>query len=263
MSRFSQTACALLLLIAIPSATSAQQRGGGGNGRAATPPAARTAPVTRSVPQTRTAAPPAGGFNFNRDINPMPVQRRVAPQPPVTPPQFIAPRRPAVQQPVTPQAPRGRVAPGPINYRRVPSTPNASGGPLQGRFHGPVVRNTHAPPRAWGWNHGVVWRSAPVYWGGGFWGPFALAALTDSLLFGSIVDDQNQVIYPSYQAEPDSPGAQLLQDYGLQQTDCGPPDLVVIWGPDNSVICAFPNDTVAPGNYDVDPSTFSLVSGSP
>jgi len=87
MSRFSQTACALLLLIAIPSAISAQQRGGGGNGRAATPPwLTRPRHAVRS--QTRTVAPPAGGFNFNRDINPMPVQRRsVAPQPPVTPPQ--------------------------------------------------------------------------------------------------------------------------------------------------------------------------------
>jgi len=99
--------------------------------------------------------------------------------------------------------------------------------------------------------------------GGGFLGSVCARCADGFTLFGSIVDNQNQVIYPSYQAEPDSPGAQLLQDYGLQQTDCGPPDLVVIWGPDNSVICAFPNDTVAPGNYDIDPSTFTLVSGSP
>jgi hypothetical protein len=55
----------------------------------------------------------------------------------------------------------------------------------------------------------------------------------------------------------------LLQDYGLQQTPCGPPDLVVIWGPDNSVICALPNNNVGPGNYSVDPETFSLVSAPP
>jgi hypothetical protein len=98
-----------------------------------------------------------------------------------------------------------------------------------------------------------------VYWGGGFWGPFALGALTDALLFGSIADDREQLIYPSYQVEPDSPGEQLLQDYGLQQTQCGQANLVVIWGPDNSVICAFPNYSVAPGEYEVDPSTFTLL----
>ena len=230
-----------------------------------TPPQARTLPPPVSQPRTvsppRTVTPPSGGFNFNRDINahPMPVERRAV-QPPVTP-QYVPPRTP-----VTPQGPAGRTAPGAgtgTNYRRAPSTPNTSGGPYQGRFHGPVVRNAHAPSGSWGWNHGVAWRSAPAYWGGGFWGPFALAALTGALLFGSVADDQNQIDYPSYQVEPDSPGAQLLQDYGLQQTDCGPPNLVMIWGPDNSVICAYPNDSVAPGNYDVDPSTFSLVSASP
>jgi hypothetical protein len=79
--------------------------------------------------------------------------------------------------------------------------------------------------------------------------------------FGAIPDAQ--IVYPSYQVEPDSPGAELLQDYGLQQTPCGPPDLVVIWGPDNSVICALPNNNVGPGNYSVDPETFSLVSAPP
>ena len=102
-----------------------------------------------------------------------------------------------------------------------------------------------------------------TYWGGGFWGSLALAELAGALLFGSIVDDQDQLIYPSYQVEPDSPGAQLLQNYGLQQTPCGPPNLVVIWGPDNSVICALPNDTVGPGNYELDPSTLTIVSQSP
>jgi hypothetical protein len=51
-----------------------------------------------------------------------------------------------------------------------------------------------------------------------------------------------------------------LQNYGLQQTPCGPPDLVVIWGPDNSVICAYPNNLVGPGNYGVDPSSLTLIS---
>jgi hypothetical protein len=35
---------------------------------------------------------------------------------------------------------------------------------------------------------------------------------------------------------------------------------VVIFGPDNSVICAAPNDIVGPGEYDLDSSTLTLVS---
>jgi len=46
----------------------------------------------------------------------------------------------------------------------------------------------------------------------------------------------------------------------LTQTPCGPPNLVVILGPDNSVICAYPNNLVAPGEYSLDPSTLTIVS---
>lgn len=43
-------------------------------------------------------------------------------------------------------------------------------------------------------------------------------------------------------------------------TSCVPPNLVVIWGPDDSVICAYPNNLVAPGNYKRDPATLTMVS---
>ena len=68
---------------------------------------------------------------------------------------------------------------------------------------------------------------------------------------------------PSYQAESDSPGWHLLADYGLQQTPCGRQNLVDIWGPDNSLICALPNDAVATGDYEVDPATLTLVAATP
>jgi hypothetical protein len=126
-----------------------------------------------------------------------------------------------------------------------------------------VIANPHHFNGTWGWNHGVAWRPAPTYWGGGFWGPWALGALAGAVLFGAIVDDSAQIEYPSYQVEPDSPGAQALQSYGLQQTECGPPNLVVIWGPDNSVVCAVPNDPVAPGDYELDPSSLNLIPASP
>jgi hypothetical protein len=123
------------------------------------------------------------------------------------------------------------------------------------------VRNPHWPYGGgrWGWNHGVPWYSSGLYWGGGFWGPFGLADLSAYVLFGSIEDAQDEQFYQSYQAGPDSPGADLLQDYGLQQTQCGPANLVNIWGPGTSVICALPNGNIGPGNYQVDPSTFQLI----
>jgi hypothetical protein len=208
-------------------------------------------------PPTRTVQPPQG-FNFNHDVN--------VHTPPVTQPRPpITQQRPPITQqrpPITQQQlgnPGGRPAP---NFRRAPFT-TAGHGPYQGRAHGPVVQNPRHWSGNWQWNRGLAWQPAPTYWGGGFWGPFGLGALASALLYGYIADPQSQVYYPSYQVEPDSPGAQLLQNYGLQQTPCGADNLVIIWGPDNSVICAFPNDTVGPGNYDLDPTTLSLVSDSP
>lgn len=234
MNRWARSTHALMLVIAVPIAASAQQRPGGGTRPG--PQAPRPAPVVRAAPPSRPA-PPSGGFNFNHDVGARP--------------SYTAPR-PAPQRGTGPAA----------GYQRPAYGGSNAGGPSHGRFAGPVIRNGHAPGGTWGWNHGVAWRPAPVYWGGGFWGPWALAGLAAAAYYGSIPDAQAQIVYPSYQVEPDSPGAELLQDYGLQQTPCGPPDLVVIWGPDNSVICALPNDTVGPGNYQVDPSTFSLVSAS-
>lgn len=83
------------------------------------------------------------------------------------------------------------------------------------------------------------------YWGNGFWGPLAYG-------LGAA----------SYVATSGSPGAKLLQAYDLTQTPCGPPNLVEIYGPDGSEICAFPNALVAPGQYDVDPDTLTLYSPS-
>jgi hypothetical protein len=276
----SRSISALALMAVLPVAALAQQHDRGNSGRTSGPashsaPAAHTAPVIRAAPVTRTApvartaplvrtapqtvnASPVG-FNLNRDIGNHPAPVR---QPPVATLRTVTTQHPIVRGrvPVVSQQPPSR--PPAVNFPHAPYNGTA-GGPYHGRFTGPIVRNAHAPSGAWGWNHGVAWRSAPVYWGGGFWGPFAIASLTSAIVFGSIVDDQDQVVYPSYQVEPDSPGEQLLQDYGLQQTQCGPPGLVTVWGPDNSVICAFPNDAVPPGNYEVDPSTFDLVPASP
>lgn len=249
MTRRLRSCVVVLLAIVLPCAALAQRGGrppGGGGvrpsapmSRPAPPPAAaRPAPVTRTVapaPAPRPPAPSGGGFNFQRDLGPRPA----AP----------APSAQRVTQPIA----RG---PG---FARAPFTPGGAG-PNHGGFHGRPIANPHPWNGSWGWNRGVAWTPVHTYWGGGFWGGFALAALGAAVLFGAIDDQQAQLEYPSYQVLPDSPGALLLQNYGLQQTPCGPPGLVVIWGPDNSVICAFPNQNVGPGNYGIDFSTLTLIS---
>jgi hypothetical protein len=245
-----------MLVIAMPVATLAQRAGGarqsGGANHAM--PVGRTAPAYRPAPpqarpappQSRPAAPNGGGFNFNRDIN----DTRPAPAPAPAP----VPRH--VTQPGTPGNTVRRTAP----VSQYAPNSGGGGGPSQRSFHGPVVANPRHWGGAWQWNRGVTWQPASPYWGGGFWGPFALDDLAGAILFGAINDDENHITYRSYQVEPDSPGAQLLQNYDLQQVPCGPDGLVVIWGPDNSAICAFPNTLVAPGNYELDPTTLTIVS---
>jgi hypothetical protein len=123
-----------------------------------------------------------------------------------------------------------------------------------------VVANPMYRGPAWGWNHGVVWAPVPTYWGGGFWGPLAIGA-TSAAVYGSIVNAQTHQTYTSYHAQPSSPGATLLSNYGLTQVQCGPPSgLVVIYGPSSSVICAIPNDRVAAGSYGTDPTNLTIVS---
>jgi hypothetical protein len=124
-------------------------------------------------------------------------------------------------------------------------------------WHGAVVVNPIYRGPAWGWNHGAVWAPNYGYWGGGFWGAFAVGATTAAVM-GSLY--YNNQTYNSYQVSTGSPGAQLLANYGLQQVPCGPSGLVVIYGPNNGVICANPNDRVAAGSYAVNEGTLSLQS---
>ncbi|MGZ3528888.1 MAG: hypothetical protein ACXVAO_14505 [Vulcanimicrobiaceae bacterium] len=142
-----------------------------------------------------------------------------------------------------------------VNNASASRTVNVSGNTVNRT----VVANPVYSGPAWGWNHGVAWAPAPTYWGGGFWGSLAIGAAS-AAVYGSIVNSTTQQTYTSYQAQPNSPGATLLSNYHLQQVQCGPPNIVVIYGPSNSVICANPNDVVAAGNYNVDPSNLSIVS---
>ena len=127
-------------------------------------------------------------------------------------------------------------------------------------YHGAAVSNPmyYGYP-AYGWNAGVAWYPAPIYYGGAFWGAYAVGAAT-AIAYGSVVA-ANNVTITSYQVVPQSPGAKLLTSYKVPtQTECGPPNLVVIYGPNNSAICAKPNQLVAAGHYSIDTATLTLVS---
>ena len=87
----------------------------------------------------------------------------------------------------------------------------------------------------------------------------AVGAAT-AVVMGSIVNAATNKTYNSYRVSQGSPGAQLLMNYQLQQVQCGPPNLVVIYGPNNGVICAMPNNLVAPGTYAVNMDNLTLQS---
>lgn len=219
----------------------------------------RVAPQPQRVapqpqPQRVAPQPVVHQFPLNNDLSPQPAH--VAPV--VRPPTTTNPRQPTYthqRQPTNPnqqptntnQHPPRLVVRPPVHVAPHQFGPNP---------HGRVITRPHYSRQPWGWNRGIVWNPAPNYWGGGFWGPFAFG-----LSFGFWgYYDWNGYPYYSYQVQPGTPGAELLEEYQLTQTPCGPPNLVVIWGPDNSVICAFPNDLVGPGEYTIDPTTLTLVS---
>jgi hypothetical protein len=266
-------AVAALTLATVPLA-SLERPGGGGGGGMSRPAPSRPAPSGGSRPSG--GAPQGGGFNLNRDMS--------------------ASQRPAggatvANRPSNPSAPNrpsggsgnnnniNRPSGGSGNNNNVNRPSGGSGNnnnvnrPSGGTGNNNnininnnnvnVNRNVVVNPvyrgPAYGWNHGVVWAPAPAYWGGGFWGAFAIG-VTSAAVYGTIVNSYNHTTYTSYQVQPSSPGATLLSNYHLTQTQCGPPNLVVVYGPNNSVICAYPNDLVSAGNYNLDTATLSLTS---
>jgi hypothetical protein len=222
VTRFLALAGALALTFSHPDATLAQQ-----------------APSIRPAP----AAPVYHA--------PLPVYHPVT----LPPPARVAPSLPhpvvaPLRHPVVAPLPHPVVAPLPLRQTSEPSRPPA------------LQRNRLVIPNpyrwgGWGWNHGLTWYPVPYYWGYGFWGPWGLLA-TPTAAFGSVVDYEYGADHSSYGVGPQSPGAQLLYDYGLTQTVCGSANLVVVWGPDNSPICAYSNRLVAPGNYQADPATLTI-----
>jgi hypothetical protein len=52
----------------------------------------------------------------------------------------------------------------------------------------------------------------------------------------------------------------MLKNYQLQQVPCGQSNQVIVYGPDNSVICANPNNIVGAGQYVLNTETLTLQS---
>ncbi len=126
-------------------------------------------------------------------------------------------------------------------------------------------RNIIVNPRpnwgGWGWNSGVAWRPNYGYWGGGFWGGFAAGAVTAGVT-AAVVSAANANNEPDYIIiQQNSPGYQLFDGYGLSQVQCvEESNLVYIYGPQDSLICATPNTVVTAGYYDVDPEGLTLIA---
>ncbi len=255
--------------------------GGGGGGGMAQPGGGGMAPSGGGMarPSGGGMARPSGGgmerpadqsgFNLNRDTGPMthPAEAQRAPAAPIARPMAAGP---AAARPAAPLG--GSREPG-IAADRTSGTAYRSSGnfraPAGGReaaaprggWHGHaagfVVVNPRYHGSAWGWNRGNRWEGYSDDWGDGFWGPFALGSLTGAFIVGA--DSEESL--PYYQVAEGSPGAQLLANYDLSQTPCGPPDLVMLYGPNGGTICAYPNDEVPPGPYNISESTLTLTAG--
>ena len=189
-----------------------------------------------------TSSESSGSSNNSNHSDPAPVPaERSAPSPverSVTSPVTHVPSEQAATQPPRPP----RRVPVPPSPRYQPHTPvhdNNGNGSSQ------PSSNANADSNPWDWDDGAAWIGTVSYWGDGFWGPLVTGLASSE-----------------YIVAPGSPGAQLLQAYGLTQTPCGPPNLVEIFGPGASEICALPNDQVGPGLYRVDTQRLTLISSS-
>lgn len=127
-------------------------------------------------------------------------------------------------------------------------------------------RNIIVNPRGgwggWGWNGGNRWYPNYGYWGGGFWGSFAAGAVVGGVT-GALINEATRDNSPDIIIiEENTPGYRLFDSYGLSQVRCVNSDetLVYIYGPQESLICAYSNNLVSPGYYDVDPSGLTLIA---
>ena len=105
----------------------------------------------------------------------------------------------------------------------------------------------------------MSWYPAPYYWGGGFWGAMAIG-VTSAAVYGAIEDEETNVTYNSYEVQTGHARRDLFvvvpSHPDAMRTASG---LVVVYGPENSVVCAQPNEYVGEGAYRLDTVTMDLI----
>jgi hypothetical protein len=162
--------------------------------------------------------------------------------------------------PGRPGGPGGPGGPGSPGNRPGGGNNRPGGGNNIGNGNGnTIITNPGGGGCFYGWNGGMAWAPVPYYWGGGFWGAMAIG-VTSAAVYGAFVDEDTHTTYNSYEVQSGTPGQTFLDAYQLVQVKCGPPNLVVVYGPENSVICANPNQNVGEGEYQLDTATLNLIS---
>lgn len=125
--------------------------------------------------------------------------------------------------------------------------------------NGNIIINPRPERNSWGWHGGNPWSPNYNYWGGGFWGGFAVGAVTTAVT-GAIINSNSSSNTTYVVIEKDTPGYYLFDSYQLTQVECNTSqNLVFIYGPQDTLMCANPNSVVSGGYYDVDPEDLVLV----
>ena len=112
----------------------------------------------------------------------------------------------------------------------------------------------------WWWNNGNRWYPDNYYWGHGFWGNF-ISSMINIGLTNALINSNYANETPNYVViEDDSPGYYLFNKYNLTQVECDiSQNLVFIYGPQNSLMCAIPNENVPSGYYEVNTESLVLI----
>jgi len=132
---------------------------------------------------------------------------------------------------------------------------NNSGNIVNWNRNNNVIVNPNWNRGNWWWHGGNPWYPNPAYWGGGFWGNLAVgvtSAAVAGAVAGSVAGSSSPTVVVN------SPGGQLLSTYGLVQVPCSG-NVVVIYGPSSSVVCAQPTSAVPAGSYTIDSNSLSLI----
>jgi hypothetical protein len=205
-------------------------------------------PGPTSTPGRPTRPPGAG-----RPTATPPVTRPTSRPPQNRPPQNRPPARPTARPTANPWRPNRppNVRPPNVGWQRPPWANRPRPPWAHSRWRpNYVLVNPRFGGNRWWWNHGAPWYVNNGYWGGGFWGSFG----PFTLAIGTSIWNQTRFVEPGW----GSPGWWLFQNYGLTPARCGPQNLVYIYGPNDSVMCAHPNEYVLAGFYYVDPGTLQL-----